>query len=154
MGSAAGPAHNVDSAGAFALTLALSPSGSVWSGTLDKPRYTDFELPVTVAGIRFRNPFYVASGPTAMTIEQLRRIRDTGWGGASLKLTVYPIPYINRRPRYHYHNEAGYLAFTAEKRLTLDELLGLIDGITPEDVARAASEYFDADRQFTLRLGP
>jgi len=87
----------------------------------------DFEIPVTVAGIRFRNPFYVASGPTTMTIEQLRRIRDTGWGGASLKLTVHPLPYINRRPRYHYHTRAEYLAFTAEKRLTLDELLRLIE---------------------------
>ena len=94
---------------------------------VDKPRYTDFELPITVAGVRFRNPFHVASGPTAMSIEQLRRIRDTGWGGASLKLTVDPLPYINRRPRYQYFNEGEYLAFTAEKRLTLDELLRLIE---------------------------
>jgi len=87
----------------------------------------DFELPVTVAGVRFRNPFYVASGPTTMSIEQLRRIRETGWGGASLKLTVHPIPYINRRPRYAFDSKSGYLAFTAEKRLTLDELLKLIE---------------------------
>ena len=48
---------------------------------------------------------------------------------------------------------AGFAVYD-EPFLTLDELLGLIDDITPEDVARAASEYFDADRQFTLRLGP
>jgi len=87
----------------------------------------DLELPVTVAGVRFRNPFYVSSGPTTMSIEQLRRIRETGWGGASLKLTVHPVPYINRRPRYGFDSESGYLAFTAEKRLVLDELLRLIE---------------------------
>ncbi|MFG1690779.1 M16 family metallopeptidase [Gemmatimonadota bacterium] len=48
---------------------------------------------------------------------------------------------------------AGFAVYD-EPFLTLDELLGLIDGITQEDVARVASEYFDADRQFTLRLGP
>ena len=51
-------------------------------------KYTDFDMPVTVAGVTFRNPFVVSSGPTTMTIEQLERIRDTGWGAASLKLTV------------------------------------------------------------------
>ncbi len=91
------------------------------------PRYSDFELPVVVCGIRFRNPFYVSSGPTTMTIEQLESIRDNGWGGASLKLTVYPLPYINRLPRYGYYPEMGLLSFTAEKRLLLDELLKLIE---------------------------
>lgn len=92
-----------------------------------KLKYKDFDLPVTVAGVRFRNPFFVASGPTTMTIDQIRRINETGWGGASLKLTVDPPPYINRRPRYGYYNKEEYLAFTAEKRLTLDELLRLIE---------------------------
>ena len=48
---------------------------------------------------------------------------------------------------------AGFAVYD-EPFLTLDELLALIDGITSEDVARAASKYFDADRQFTLCLGP
>ncbi len=87
----------------------------------------DVDLPVTVCGIPFRNPFYVASGPTTMTVEQLERIRDTGWGGASLKLTVHPLPYINRVPRYGYDPDRNLLAFTAEKRLLLDELLKLIE---------------------------
>jgi NADPH-dependent glutamate synthase beta subunit-like oxidoreductase/dihydroorotate dehydrogenase len=90
-------------------------------------KYTDFELPVEVAGVRFRNPFYVASGPTTMTVEQLERIDATGWGGASLKLTVDPAPYINRYPRYGYYPEKTYLTFTAERRLTLDRLLKLIE---------------------------
>jgi len=92
-----------------------------------KPTYTDFELPVTVAGVRFRNPICVSSGPTTMSIEQIRRIEETGWGGASLKLTVHPVPYINRKPRYGWFPKEAYLAFTAEKRLTLDELLRLLE---------------------------
>ncbi len=87
----------------------------------------DFDLPVTLAGVRFRNPFYVSSGPTTMTVEQLRAIRDNGFGAASLKLTVYPLPYINREPRYGYYPDKNFLVFTAEKRLLLDELLKLID---------------------------
>ncbi|NLW50434.1 MAG: FAD-dependent oxidoreductase [Candidatus Brocadiaceae bacterium] len=91
------------------------------------PRYTDFDVPVEVAGVRMRNPFYVSSGPTTMTIEQLERIQATGWGGASLKLTVDPLPYINRHPRYGYYPQKGFLTFTAERRLVLDELLRLIE---------------------------
>src|SRR4030042_3832341 len=83
------------------------------------PRYKDFELPVTLCGIRFRNPFYVSSGPTATTIQQLECIQENGWAGASLKLTVDPLPYINRVPRYGYYPDKKLLAFTAEKRLLL-----------------------------------
>jgi NADPH-dependent glutamate synthase beta subunit-like oxidoreductase/dihydroorotate dehydrogenase len=88
---------------------------------------TDFNIPVTVAGVPFRNPFYVASGPTTMTVEQLERIEQTGWGGASLKLTIDPVPYINRVPRYGYYPDKGFLSFTAEKRLVLADLLKLIE---------------------------
>lgn len=87
---------------------------------------TNFNIPVTVAGVKFRNPFYVSSGPTTMAIEQLERIDECGWGGASLKLTIDPKPYINRVPRYGYYPDQGFLSFTAEKRLILDELVKLI----------------------------
>ena len=89
-------------------------------------KYTDFNIPVTIAGVKFRNPFYVSSGPLTMTIEQLERIDECGWGGASLKLTIDPVPYINRRPRYGYYPDKNFLVFTAEKRLLLKELLKLI----------------------------
>jgi NADPH-dependent glutamate synthase beta subunit-like oxidoreductase/dihydroorotate dehydrogenase len=108
----------------------------------------EFDLPVTLAGVRFRNPFYVSSGPTTMTIEQLHAIRDNGFGGASLKLTVYPLPYINRVPRYGYYPDLNFLAFTAEKRLLLDELLKLIDKgkkETPEIVLFANITYAGDD---------
>jgi len=85
-----------------------------------------FEIPVTIAGVRFRNPFFVASGPTTMDIEQLERAQETGWGGASLKLTIDPVPYINRYPRYGYYPDRNLLAFTAERRLVLKDLLKLI----------------------------
>ena len=90
-------------------------------------KYTDFNIPVVIAGVKFRNPFYVSSGPTTMTIEQVERIQQCGWGGASLKLTIDPVPYINRRPRYGYYPNKNFLSFTAEKRLLLDELLELIE---------------------------
>jgi NADPH-dependent glutamate synthase beta subunit-like oxidoreductase/dihydroorotate dehydrogenase/NAD-dependent dihydropyrimidine dehydrogenase PreA subunit len=82
---------------------------------------------VEIGGVRFRNPFIVASGPTTMSIEQLRAIQENGWAGASLKLMLYPTPYINRLPRYGWYHSEGYLAFTAEKRLTIDKLLPLIE---------------------------
>jgi len=108
------------------------------------PTYTDFDLPVKIAGLTFRNPFFVSSGPTTMNIEQLERIRDTGWAAASLKLTVYPLPYINRVPRYGWYPDMGLLTFTAEKRLLLDELLRLIEAgrkRTPELVLYANITY-------------
>ncbi|MFH0938739.1 MAG: FAD-dependent oxidoreductase [Planctomycetota bacterium] len=108
------------------------------------PKYTDFDMPVKIAGVTFRNPFFVSSGPTTMTIEQLERIRDNGWAAASLKLTVYPLPYINRAPRYGWYQDIGLLTFTAEKRLILDELLKLIEigrKRTPELILYANITY-------------
>jgi NADPH-dependent glutamate synthase beta subunit-like oxidoreductase/dihydroorotate dehydrogenase len=86
---------------------------------------TDWSLPVTVAGLTFRNPFLVASGPTTKTVEQLVRAEETGWGGASLKLCFDPYPYINKEPRYGYWEDRGILSFSAEKRISLVEGLKL-----------------------------
>jgi NADPH-dependent glutamate synthase beta subunit-like oxidoreductase/dihydroorotate dehydrogenase len=90
-------------------------------------RKSDILLPVEIAGVRFRNPFYVASGPTTMSVDQLVRIEETGWGGASLKLTIDPTPYINRYPRYSYYREDGILSFTTERRLTFEQGLRLME---------------------------
>ncbi len=87
----------------------------------------DFDWPVETAGIRFRNPFVVASGPTTMSVEQLKRAAAFGWAGASCKLTFDPPPYINRRPRYGWDPSQRLLYFTAEKRLNLDEACRLIE---------------------------
>lgn len=87
----------------------------------------DMLLPVEIGGVKFRNPFYVASGPTTMSVEQLVRIEETGWAGASLKLTIDPAPYINRYPRYAYYRQDGILSFTTERRLTFEQGLRLME---------------------------
>ena len=87
----------------------------------------DLYLPVTVGGITFKNPFYVASGPTTKTVKQLVRIEQTGWAGASIKLTIDPSPYINRVPRYAVFEDRNSLCFTAEKRLKFYEGLKLVE---------------------------
>jgi len=98
----------------------------VMSGVTNDPR-----LAVTIAGVTFRNPFFLASGPTTHSADQLARGCELGWSGASIKLTFDPPPYINREPRYGYFEPLGFLSFTAEKRLALDQAVELIQGALP-----------------------
>jgi NADPH-dependent glutamate synthase beta subunit-like oxidoreductase/dihydroorotate dehydrogenase len=89
---------------------------------------SDPRLAVAIAGLSFRNPFFVASGPTTHSADQIARACELGWAGASIKLTFDPPPYINRVPRYGYFEGAGqgFLSFTAERRLAFDEGLELV----------------------------
>ena len=48
---------------------------------------------VTFAGVKFKNPFIVASGPVTSTIDRLKKIDAQGAGGASTKLTLMKLPY-------------------------------------------------------------
>jgi len=80
-----------------------------------------------IAGLKFRNPFVVASGPATKYVDQLVEAERHGWGGASLKLAIDPAPYINLEPRYRWWDRQQYLAFSAEKRLALDEALRLTE---------------------------
>ena len=82
--------------------------------------------PVEFGNVTFRNPLYIASGPTTRTLKQVKRAEECGWGGVSLKLSIAPEPYINREPRYGWFADQGIFAFTAEKRLLPDECLELI----------------------------
>ena len=91
----------------------------------------DIRIPVRVAGVEFKNPFYVASGPTTKSVRQLVEIERTGWAAASIKLSIDPAPYINRKPRYALFKDRKALAFTAEKRLTFAEGLQLIREAKP-----------------------
>ena len=91
----------------------------------------DIHIPVTVGGVTFKNPFYVASGPTTKTVKQLLKIEETGWAAASIKLSIDPAPYINRKPRYGIFKDRNALAFTTEKRLTFAEGLKLIADAKP-----------------------
>lgn len=86
----------------------------------------DIRIPVTVGGVTFKNPFYVASGPTTKTVRQLVAIEEAGWAAASIKLSIDPDPYINRKPRYDLFEDRGALAFTTEKRLNFQEGLTLV----------------------------
>ena len=64
----------------------------------------DIDIPVVIGNLKFKNPFYVASGPTTKTVRQLVQIEATGWAAASIKLTIDPEPYVNHKPRYGYFN--------------------------------------------------
>ena len=97
--------------------------------------HKEIMIPVTVGGVTFKNPFYVASGPTTKTVRQLQRIEETGWAAASIKLSIDPAPYINRKPRYGIFKDRNALAFTTEKRLTFAEGLKLV-----EDAKKVLSE--------------
>ncbi len=92
----------------------------------------DIQIPVTIGGVTFKNPFFVASGPTTKSVKQLVRIEETGWAAASIKLSIDPAPYINRKPRYSLFKDRDALAFTAEKRLTFEEGLKLIRDAKPK----------------------
>lgn len=92
----------------------------------------ELRIPVTVAGVEFKNPFYVASGPTTKSVRQLVEIERTGWAAASIKLSIDPAPYINRKPRYSLFKDRNALAFTAEKRLTFEQGLQLIRDAKPQ----------------------
>ena len=91
----------------------------------------DIQIPVTIGGVTFKNPFFVASGPTTKNVRQLLEIEKTGWAAASIKLSIDPAPYINRKPRYSLFKDRDALAFTAEKRLTFEEGLKLIRDAKP-----------------------
>jgi NADPH-dependent glutamate synthase beta subunit-like oxidoreductase/dihydroorotate dehydrogenase len=92
---------------------------------------SDPRLVVTIAGVTFKNPFFLASGPTTHSADQLERGCELGWSGASIKLTFDPPPYINREPRYGYFEPQGFLSFTAEKRLALDQAVQLVQDSLP-----------------------
>ena len=94
-------------------------------------KINDIQIPVTIGKVTFKNPFFVASGPTTKSVKQLIKIEETGWAAASIKLSIDPAPYINRKPRYSLFKDRDALAFTAEKRLTFEEGLKLIRDAKP-----------------------
>ena len=58
----------------------------------------DILLPVDIAGIHFKNPFFVASGPTTKSVAQLRRIEEAGWAAASIKMCIRDSVCVSYRP--------------------------------------------------------
>ena len=86
-----------------------------------------FYLPVTLGGIELRNPFIVASGPTAKRVEQLEVAEKLGWAAVSIKQTFNPAPYINYQPRYRWLKKEKLHTFTAEYRLDMEQGLRLVE---------------------------
>ena len=104
---------------------------------------SDILMPLEVGGLRFRNQFVVASGPTVKNLEMVRRIEAAGWGAASLKLAIDPT-YISIPPRYRWLRKERYHAFTAETRLGFEEGLRLMEaarGSTSELILYANMAY-------------
>ena len=87
----------------------------------------DVDMPITIAGLKLRNPFIVGSGPTTKTVEQLVEADRCGWAAAAIKLTIVPPPYINREPRYRWFDKQHLHMFTADRRLNLEEALRLVE---------------------------
>ena len=86
-----------------------------------------FHLPVELGGIQLKNPFMIASGPTAKRVDQLELAEKSGWGAAVLKQTFNPVPYINYEPRYRWLKKEKLHTFTAEFRLDMESGLRLME---------------------------
>ena len=86
----------------------------------------DIDLRTKIGSVVFKTPFYVSSGPTSKSVEQLVKAESLGWAGASIKLTFDPAPYINLPPRYGYFDKERFLSFSAETRLLVDEGIQLV----------------------------
>ena len=99
---------------------------------------SDPRLALTVGGVKFKNPFFLASGPTTHSVDQIVRGCELGWAGASIKLTFDPPPYINRVPSLRLLRGAGqgFLSFTAEKRLAFEQGLQLVRDSLPQGEQR------------------
>ena len=92
-----------------------------------KQSIKDIIMPIKTAGLTFKNPFIVASGPASKDVSQLVQAEKSGWGGVSIKLTIDPEPYISRNPRYRWLDDSDIHIFTLEKRLNLEQGLKLIE---------------------------
>jgi dihydroorotate dehydrogenase/Pyruvate/2-oxoacid:ferredoxin oxidoreductase delta subunit len=86
-----------------------------------------FYMPVKIGNVELRNPFIVASGPTAKRVDQLELAEKNGWGAASIKQTFNPFPYINYEPRYRWLKKEKLHVFTAEFRLDMESGLRLME---------------------------
>ena len=72
------------------------------------------ELSVDFAGVRFANPFLLASGPLTMSTEHIRKAAKAGWGGAILKTVGLGDwdgvgGYRDHRPCYWVYSDCGYV---------------------------------------------
>jgi len=85
------------------------------------------DLSANIKGIKFKNPFLVASGPTVKRLDQIKAASDSGWAGATIKAVIDPFPYLNLPPRYRWLDQEKIHIFTAERRLKADQGLRLLE---------------------------
>ncbi len=60
------------------------------------------DLSIRVGELELDNPFVVGSEPTVKDIDQIKAAEDSGWAGASVKLSISPTPYVSYPPRYRW----------------------------------------------------
>ncbi len=87
----------------------------------------DADISVKIGNVTLKNPFIVGSGPTVKNIQQILDAQENDWAGVSLKLIIDPEPYISLPPRYRWLKKKGYNIFSAERRLTSDQGLRLLE---------------------------
>jgi len=85
------------------------------------------DLSVNLKGVKFKNPFLVASGPTVKRLDQIKAASDSGWAGATIKAVIDPFPYLDLPPRYRWLEQEKIHIFTAERRLKADQGLYLLE---------------------------
>ena len=82
------------------------------------------KMEVEFAGVKFRNPFVVASGPPGATVDRILRCEDNGAGGVVAKLTFIKQPWNARLRMYSDPGEVSIV--NHDHRLDMDEGLELI----------------------------
>jgi len=87
----------------------------------------EVDLSVKIGDVTLKNPFIVGSGPTVKNLQQILEAEEYEWAGVSMKLIIDPEPYISLPPRYRWLKKKGYNIFSAERRLTSDQGLRLLE---------------------------
>jgi dihydroorotate dehydrogenase/NAD-dependent dihydropyrimidine dehydrogenase PreA subunit len=79
---------------------------------------------INYAGIEFKNPFVVASGPASATIDQVKMAEDCNAAGVSVKLTFSKVPFKSKLRTYSVPGEV--MVMPIDRRLEEDEGLELV----------------------------
>lgn len=79
---------------------------------------------IEYAGLKFKNPFVVASGPPGATVERLMRAEDGGAAGVSVKLTFVKQPFYGRLRMYSKPGDASIVCH--DRRLDMEEGFELV----------------------------
>jgi dihydroorotate dehydrogenase len=84
-----------------------------------------FSMPIKIGNLELRNPFIVASGPTAKRVEQLE-LAECGWGPPP-SADLQPLSLYQLRTRYRWLKKEKLHVFTAEFRLDMESGLRLME---------------------------